>query len=87
MVVAAGGAATYVAVAVLGGGGGAENIEPTAVVPKNCGICGASGNGGESRGAASDVGRSPELAAPEAEVVMVGVDCGGGGGREEWGSG
>nr|XP_051206641.1 uncharacterized protein LOC127321666 [Lolium perenne] len=57
--VATGGALTCVAAAVLGSGGGAENIEPTTVVPKNCGICGASGDGGELRRAASDAGEKP----------------------------
>jgi hypothetical protein len=71
-VVAAGSAARRVAVAVLGGGGGAEYMEPTAVVPKNYGIWGASGDGGALRRATSDAGRSPELVVPEAEAVMVG---------------
>ena len=56
--------------AVLGGGNGAENIEPTAVVPKNCGTEGASGCGGAERRAASDGGRNAWLAAVEAEAVM-----------------
>jgi hypothetical protein len=60
------------AATVLGGGGGAEYMEPTAVVPKNCGAWGASGDGGELRRAASDAGRSPELVVPDAEAVMVG---------------
>jgi hypothetical protein len=49
----------------------AENIEPTAVVPKNWGTDGARSRGGRLRRAASDAGIDPELSTPEAEADMV----------------
>ena len=72
----AGGAAGRIAVVateVAGNGSGnigAENMEPTAVVPKNWGTDGAKRRGGRLRRAASDAGMDPEMAAPEAEAVM-----------------
>ena len=63
------------AAAVLEGGIGAENMEPTLVVPKNCGTEGASDRGGALRRAASEAGRNPALAALDAEAeVMATVD-------------
>ena len=57
---------------VAGDGGiGAENIEPTAVVPKTWGLGDALAWAGRLRRAASDAGMDPELAEPEAEAVMV----------------
>jgi hypothetical protein len=71
------GAAIVVATVVAAAAGavdgriGPENMEPTLVVPKNCGTGGASDPGGVLRRAASEAGRTPVLEMPGAEADMV----------------